>query len=146
MNIDLNTQKSTNTPYSSNGSNRLSSSLENALVGKTIQNEMIKQRPVDEISRLKDQLHQQELKFKEALEKVIKENEILKSSAGETFLAAQWRQRYEVSSREKDELAEKLKVFSKFTSDINEDGVSIENAYFELQEEYRVINHLSILS
>jgi hypothetical protein len=45
---------------------------------------------------LKAQLSEQETKWRKAYEKVVKENELLRTRGGETVLAVQWRERYEV--------------------------------------------------
>ena len=45
---------------------------------------------------MKAQLSEQETKWRKAYEKVVKENELLRTRGGETVLAVQWRERYEV--------------------------------------------------
>ena len=50
-----------------------------------------------ELQRLKSQLSELELKWRKAYEKVVKENELLRTRGGEAMLAVQWRERYEVS-------------------------------------------------
>lgn len=52
-----------------------------------------------EFHRLKAQLSEQETKWRKAYEKVVKENELLRTRGGETVLAVQWRERYEVRVR-----------------------------------------------
>ena len=45
---------------------------------------------------MKASLAEQEAKWRKAFEKVVKENELLRTRGGEAMLAAQWRERYEV--------------------------------------------------
>ena len=68
---------------------------------------------MDERQRMKSQLAEQELKWRQAYEKVIKENEILRTRGGEAVLATQWRERYEVCLKEKEDLSEMLKIHMK---------------------------------
>jgi hypothetical protein len=60
-------------------------------------------------------------------------------SGGEAMLAAQWRERYELTSKEKYDLLEKLKVYER-TGTM---GKSIEESYNELKDEHRVMNELT---
>jgi hypothetical protein len=93
-------------------------------------------------------LGDQDVKWRQAYEKVVKENEILRARGGEAILATQWRERYENSQREKDELAEKLKIYSKATEGAVMSGgsfslggggeKSLEQSYADLKEEYNV--------
>jgi hypothetical protein len=92
----------------------------------------------DEVHRLKLEMIEQETKWKQAYEKVVKENELLKNHAGEAIIAAQWRGRYESCLKEKEDCLEKLKLFTFMTTEVNENGKSIEQLYVELQEEFKV--------
>ena len=87
----------------------------------------------EEISKLQNLLSEQDAKWQTAYEKVVKENELLRNRGNENLLATQWRERCEATMKERDELNEKLKVYVK-----NSDGKSIEQAYLNLKEEYRV--------
>lgn len=88
----------------------------------------------DESSRLQAQLATVENKWKLAYEKVIRENETLRHSGGEAMLAAQWRERFEATSKEKYELQEKLKIYDKGGG---LGGKTLEEAYNELKDSHR---------
>jgi hypothetical protein len=90
----------------------------------------------DEIARLQATLAEQELKWKKLYETVAKENEVLRSKGGESLLATQWRNRYEGCMKEKEELLEKLDMYSSWTNAVNNSGKSMEQAYIELQEDF----------
>ena len=87
----------------------------------------------EEVQRLQNLMSEQELKWKTAYEKVVKENELLRNRGNESLLATQWRERCETAIKERDEANEKLKVYVK-----NSEGKSVEQAYLDLKEEYRV--------
>ena len=92
----------------------------------------------DELQRLKGQLTEQEAKWRAAYEKVVKENELLRTRGGEAVLATQWRERYEACQREKDDLAEKLKLLKGHGDGGGGAGQkSLEQAYAELRDEYK---------
>ena len=87
----------------------------------------------EEITKLQNMLSEQDAKWQTAYEKVVKENELLRNRGNENLLATQWRERCETTMKERDELNEKLKVYVR-----NSEGKSIEQAYLDLKEEYRV--------
>lgn len=104
----------------------------------------------DELARIKTQLGDQDAKWRQAYEKVVKENELLKTRGSEAILAAQWRERYEACQRDKDDLAEKLKIYSNMMSSgkgvdgsggggggISGTGKPLEQMYIELRDEYK---------
>jgi hypothetical protein len=132
------TQSGTPASASSSSGNggTLTSQLEKSLTDGTLGDAT----NIDELHRLKAQLTEQESKWRQAYEKVVKENELLRTRGGEAMLATQWRERYEACQREKDDLAEKLKLHMK--SPMRGEGSnfgqkSIEQAYAELREEYK---------
>lgn len=87
---------------------------------------------------MKRQLSDQEAKWRQAYEKIVKENELLRTRGSEAMLAAQWRERYEACIREKDDLSEKLKVYTKGASSANGgEEKSMEQAFIELKDEYK---------
>lgn len=53
-------------------------------------NEKIKN---EELQRMKKELSDQEVKWRQAYEKIIKENELLRTKGGEAMVALQWRER-----------------------------------------------------
>ena len=87
---------------------------------------------LDEIQRLQAL----SAKWKSAYEKVVKENELLRNRGSESLLATQWRERYESSLKDRDEINEKLKVYMKH-HDGSSSGKSIEQAYLDVKEEYK---------
>ena len=97
----------------------------------------------DEINRLQNLLNEQELKWKTAYEKVVKDNEILRNRGTEALLATQWRERYETCLKERDELSEKLKVYMMKTEGSGLNGKSVEQVYLDLKEEYKVYYNIS---
>ena len=100
----------------------------------------------DEINRLQSFLNEQELKWKTAYEKVVKENEILRNRGTEALLATQWRERYETCLKERDELSEKLKVYTMKSEGNGLNGKSVEQVYLDLKEEYKVILKYFVLN
>ena len=91
----------------------------------------------DELSRLRATLAEQEAKWRQSFEAIARENEILRSKGGESLLATQWRGRYEACMKEKEELNEKLTTYGQWTSSVTASGRSMDQAYIELQEEFR---------
>lgn len=91
----------------------------------------------DEVSRLRATLAEQEAKWRQSYETIARENEVLRSKGGESLLATQWRGRYEACMKEKEELAEKLTTYGQWTSNVTSSGKSMDQAYIELQEEFR---------
>jgi hypothetical protein len=107
-------------------------------------------------------------KWKTAYERVVKENEQLKTRGGDVLVLQQWKQRYEACLQEKEDLLEKLKIYAKMNShsssgslvngahgsrhsNNNEhpavhgahsmtDGKPIEQLYIDLKDEYKVSN------
>ena len=73
------------------------------------------------------------------IRQAVKENELLRNRGNETLLATQWRERFETCVKERDEMHEKLKVYMK-CNDGSASGKSIEQAYLDLKEEYKVSN------
>jgi len=91
----------------------------------------------DELSRLRASLAEQEAKWRQSFEAIARENEILRSKGGESLLATQWRGRYEACMKEKEELSEKLTTYGQWSSSVTASGRSMDQAYIELQEEFR---------
>jgi hypothetical protein len=81
-------------------------------------------------------LQEQDTKWRTAYEKVVKENELLRNRGSETLLATQWRERYESCVKDKEDLTEKLRVYMR-QNEGGSGGKSIEQAYFDLKEEYK---------
>jgi hypothetical protein len=92
----------------------------------------------DELNRLRTAQAEQEARWKQSYDTILRENEVLRSKGGESLLATQWRGRYEACMREKEELAEKLRSHTAWTNSVNASGKSVEQAYVELQEEFAV--------
>jgi hypothetical protein len=104
---------------------------------------------IDELQRLKAQLAAQELKWKTAYEKVTKENELLRSRGSDTMVATQWRERYESCIKDRDELTEKLRIFTSSSSNSSDklsapspngnvdENKSLAQSYIELRDEYK---------
>jgi hypothetical protein len=91
----------------------------------------------DELQRARTQLQEQETKWRNAVEKLAKENDLLKSKGAESVVATQWRVRYENCFRDKEELTQKLSLHSQLSSEISGDR-TLEQLYMELHEEFKV--------
>ena len=94
-----------------------------------------------ELQRLKDSIADKERKWRLEYEKLTGENEALRSRAGEAMLAAQWRTRYESCLREKQELGEKLQLYTKLASEFNSPGPSssgVDQAFADMQQSLQV--------
>ena len=93
-----------------------------------------------DILKLQNQLSESEAKWKTAYEKVVRENEQLKTRGNDTILLAQLKERCDVLIREKDDLSEKNKLYEKVLRD-STGGVGgqkqLELAYIGLKEEYK---------
>ncbi|RYH29125.1 hypothetical protein EON65_09570 [archaeon] len=119
-------------PSHSNHTSQLPFSIERAFsVG--VQGEKL-----DEVQRLKAHMHEQEAKWKQAYEKITKELETLKIRGAEAVVAAQWRTRYEVCAKEREELNRKLQLYSQLASEIAHSDKSLEELYIELAESSKV--------
>jgi len=93
-----------------------------------------------EVSRLRNQMSEQDERWRAEYEKVVRENELLKSGGGEAMLAQQWRERFEGCQAEKEVLAEKLAMFftpssSGGVESLVGGAVSIERAFMDLRAE-----------
>jgi hypothetical protein len=100
----------------------------------------------EELKRFKQQLQEQESKWRTAFERAMKENEQLRARSSETALITQLREQNETCTREKNELVEKLKIYEKVLHDSSSSGgsKSLEQSYIELRDEYRVSLPLSL--
>lgn len=116
----------------------LSTNLEKALSQGTMGENV---ESMNDLQRLKVQLQEQEVKWRHACEKLAKENELLKTKGAESVVAGQWRVRYENCLREKEEIAQKLNLYTQLSAEVTSDGRTIEQIYIELQEEFKVSLH-----
>jgi len=104
--------------------------------GQDIEKELAQARSEHiELETLKHELSEQETHWKSAYETLQAENSALKSSGAEALLAAQWRQRYETSHREKEDLETKLDMLTDKAK--NSDMHKYELKYRELKEAFR---------
>jgi len=137
-----------NVSASFNGSN-LSAPLEKALTygangENSVTNSHINNNlnDSDEIHRLKDLITEKEKKWRVEYERVTNENETLRSKAGESILATQWRTRYEGCLREKEELTEKLLLYTKLSNEFNNGpnsgGGGVDQAFADMQMSLQV--------
>lgn len=63
-----------------------------------------------QVNSLREELKDQEDKWRSTCDELARENDQLRSQGSEAALAAQWRQRYEQATREKEELSAKLRM------------------------------------
>jgi hypothetical protein len=80
---------------------------------------------------------QQDAQWKEAYDVLLAENNVLKSSGSEAMLASQWRQRYEVCLKEKEDTENKLKM-ERQKSESTDAGGKYELKYRDLKESFRL--------
>lgn len=124
--------------YSSPFSSSLPSNLEKALSLGHMGEQGSSSSQIDEVQRLKTTLHEQELKWKNAYEKLAKETEILKTKGAESVVATQWRTRYETCLKDKEDLAQKLDLFIQLSNEVTSSGKTAEQLYMDMHEEYKV--------
>jgi len=96
-----------------------------------------------QLERLKVELAEQEAHWKEAYQVLMTENSALKSSGAEALLAAQWRQRYEMLLKEKEEVAGRLQMQIDKADVLAEqrrkvDSGKYEMKYRDLKESFRL--------
>jgi len=65
-------------------------------------------RDAKKVQELKAEIGEQEQQWKEAYDTLLKNNELLKGNRAESVLASQWRMRYEVILKEKEDICAKL--------------------------------------
>eukprot|EP00903_Cladosiphon_okamuranus_P009800 g9317.t1 len=98
----------------------------------------------DELQRLRNELADKEETWRHAYQKQVQETEVLKREGGDTALAAQWRQRYEKLSLEKEDAMAKLEMFKgdggggRGAGGQGEAVASLMKKYQDLKEEYRL--------
>lgn len=98
----------------------------------------------EENQRLVAQLASIESKWKLAYEKIVRDNEVMRHGGSEAMLAAQWRDRYEQTVKEKYDLQERLRIYERgVQGEFN--GKSLEEAYNDLKDDHRVrhVRHYS---
>jgi len=83
---------------------------ESAAKQRALDSPQIKQSLEKKLEKMKNELADQELQWKEAYDTLLKENEMLKSKGAEATLASQWRQRYEQTVRENEQLTTRLQM------------------------------------
>ena len=91
-----------------------------------------------ELARLRSQLAETESKWRMAYEKLAKELETLKNKGAESVVAAQWRSRYELSVKDKQELEQKLELLMQLSDEVTSNGTSVEQMLLELEDDYKV--------
>ena len=91
----------------------------------------------EENQRLTAQLASIESKWKLAYEKVVRDNEVMRHGGSEAMLAAQWRDRYEQTVKEKYDLQEGLRIYERgVQGEFN--GKTLEEAYNDLKDDHKV--------
>lgn len=112
--------------------------------GQDLENELQQARTDHaQLASLQRELAEQENHWKEAYDTLLAENTALKSSGAEALLAAQWRQRYETSQRERDDLETNFKMLQSevdILQDRNKarDAGKYEIKYRDLKESFRL--------
>lgn len=97
----------------------------------------------EELASLRVEITEQESHWKDAYDVLLAENISLKSSGSEALLAAQWRQRYEVCFRDKENLEVKLGMETEKLEEImamkkKDDMGKYEAKYKDLKESFRL--------
>ena len=90
-----------------------------------------------QLIQLRKQLKEQEAQWKEAYDILLQENTVLKGSGAEALLASQWRHRYEMSAKEKEELVNKVESLEKKMQEISANNKH-EAKYRDLKESFRL--------
>ena len=96
-----------------------------------------------QLIRLRADMADQEVQWKQAYDQLLTENNSLRSSGSEALLAAQWRQRYETTLSEKDNLESLLEMEREKLEKIEyqrkkEDAGKYESKYKDLKESFRL--------
>ena len=96
-----------------------------------------------QLSQLRTDMAEQEVKWKEAYDTLMAENSALKSSGAEALLAAQWRHRYEQCLGEKENAEARLDVEKQKVGALSDnmkrsDAGKYENKYRDLKESFRL--------
>ena len=91
------------------------------------------QLDASQVEKMRAELTLQENYWKEAYDTLLAENTALKSSGSEALLASQWRQRYEQSQKEKEELQLQFEQLQK-----TDDAIKYEAKYRDLKETFRM--------
>mmetsp|Transcript_17989 Transcript_17989/g.48946 ORF Transcript_17989/g.48946 Transcript_17989/m.48946 type:complete len:463 (-) Transcript_17989:37-1425(-) len=121
-------------PSSTNGSAAIPQESQRQNGGSTallMQNE----QHFRQMEQLRAELVSQEAYWKEAYDTLLSENNALKSAGSEALLASQWRQRYEQSQQEKENLQSQLQDLKKVEQDEN---LKYEAKYRDLKESFRM--------
>jgi hypothetical protein len=112
--------------------------------GQDLESELLQARTEhQQLATLRAEITEQEAHWKQAYDVLLAENTALKSSGAEALLAAQWRQRYESSIREKEDLQtnlkmEKEKLEGMIESNRKVDAGKFEAKYRDLKESFRL--------
>lgn len=88
------------------------------------------------LEQARSEMAKQEAQWKEAYNALLAENTALKSAGSEAMLASQWRQRYEVCLKEKEEAQNQLKTEKEKAS--NGESGKYEMKYRDLKESFRL--------
>lgn len=95
----------------------------------------------DDIQKLQQQMVDNENKWKTSYEQLARENEVLRNKDTDQLLLVQLRERYEECKAERDELSDKLKVYTSINGSNNaSNGMgrkSLEQLYIDLKGEYK---------
>lgn len=91
----------------------------------------------DELQRMKQLMHEQEMKWRHAYDKLSKEMDVLKTKGAEAVVAAQWRSRYESCVRDRDDLQRKLQLYSQLSSELANSDRSLEELYLDVSEAFK---------
>ena len=90
----------------------------------------------DQMGVLRSELAEQEELWRQAYDKLARENEKLRGEGSEAALAAQWRQRYEQCMREKEDVSAKLQMLK--SGNGSQRSVDLLKRYQDLKDEYKM--------
>jgi len=95
------------------------------------------------LAALRNEIADQEARWKESYDTLLAENEKLKSSGAEALLAAQWRHRYEACLKEKEDAMTNLEMEREKVVELQEgrrkvDAGKYESKYRDLKESFRL--------
>eukprot|EP01041_Mallomonas_annulata_P001423 gene1423-2730_t len=91
----------------------------------------------DEVQKLQQQLVDNENKWKTSYEQLARENELMRNQNDNHLIMNRLRERYETCKAERDDLVDKLKIYTCMNTPIGLGKKSIEQSYIDLKAEYK---------
>lgn len=107
------------------------------IAGQDLENDLSHAKDqIQQLNKFKKRMEQEEQSWREQVEKLQRENDSLRGSAGETAMAVQWRERYEHAMKEKETLMQLQKQHSTGLSTDESEEEKYQQMYNKLKKEY----------